>query len=351
MKFVAGGIRPSAGPLKVQWDILYSCNSRCITCDRWQEFEGRSTITLEREKRFLEELADLGTFSVAFSGGEPFLRKDIFDLIKYAKEMRLTTSLNSNGLLINEAIAQKIVDSGLDMIYLSLDGAKPETNDYIRGVKGGFEKTFNAIRLLKAKRTDKPRIFLNSTINNKNVTELVGMVKMCKDAGVDGITIQPAHSCNEMEFNLPRELSLSKENIPAFQEQLKTLMKDYKDMFPMMEDYFNYFGTFIVNPSELYKFRCVAAYTTVQIHPSGDVYSCPVAFEKMGNLMESSFRDIWFSEKADNLRKKIKEGKHPMCWFTCVAPVNIFLSYIHPLRFYKLFRPELIRHILYKIGG
>lgn len=351
MKFAAGGITPVAGPLKVQWDILYSCNSRCVTCDRWQQIEGRTIIPFEREKKFLEELAGMGTFSVAFSGGEPLLRKDIFELIRHAKQVGLTTSMNSNGLLINDAMAEKIVESGLDMIYLSLDGARAETNDYIRGVPGGLDKTFQAIRRLREKRSEKPKIFINCTVNNKNVSEVVDLVRICKEAGVDGITIQPAHSCEEMEFDLPEELKLSPENLPRFEKQLGILLSEYREMFPMMGEYFKLFGTFVEKPSELYRYRCVAAYTSVQIHPNGDVYSCPVAFEKIGNLMDSSFRDIWYSEKADDLRRRIKEGKHPMCWFTCVAPVNILLSYINPLQIYKLFRPELIRHILYKMGG
>ena len=88
LKFAGGGIRPLAGPLKVQWDILYRCNSRCVTCDRWQAAEGSDNMPLEREKRLLDELALLGTFSVAFSGGEPFLRKDIFDLFRHAGSSR-----------------------------------------------------------------------------------------------------------------------------------------------------------------------------------------------------------------------------------------------------------------------
>ncbi|MDH3972670.1 MAG: radical SAM protein [Deltaproteobacteria bacterium] len=351
MKFVCGGIKPTAGPLKVQWDVLWRCNSKCLTCDRWQEKEGREIMPFEREKRLLEELAALGTFSVAFSGGEPFLRKDMCDLIKFAKGLGLTVSLNSNALLIKESLAEKIIDSNLDMIYFSLDGGRAETNDYIRGIKGGFEKTFKAVKLLREKRNEKPKIFINCTVNNKNVSELPELVRACCEAGVDGITIQPAHSCDEMGFYMPDELKLSHENIPLFNRELGKLMRDYSHLFPMMEDYFKYFGTFIENPAELYKFRCVAAYTTVQIHPNGDVYSCPVAFEKMGSLMDASFKEVWFSQKADDLRRKVKKGDHPMCWFTCVAPVNIFLSYFHPLRLYKLMNPKLMSHILYKMGG
>ena len=351
IKFALGGITPIAGPLKVQWDVLYRCNSRCVTCDRWQKTEGEAVIPFSRETRFLDELAALGTLSVAFSGGEPFLRKDIFGLIKHAKSVGLTTSVNSNGLLINADVAAKIVESGLDMIYFSLDGANPSTNDYIRGVKGGFERTFGAIELLKARRSERPKIFINCTVNNLNVGELGELVKISADAGVDGITIQPAHSCEEMEFSLPEELNLSKESIPLFEQEMKALIRDYGRKFPMMEEYFGNFGTFIENPQALYRYRCVAAYTSVQIHPNGDVYSCPVAFEKIGNLMDSTFKEIWFSEKAHQLREKIKEGKHPICWFTCVAPANILLSYLHPFKFYRLFKPELLKHILFKMGG
>lgn len=350
LKLAAGGISPLAGPLKVQWDILYRCNSRCITCDRWQTLEGTANMPLEREKRLLDELADLGTFSVAFSGGEPFLRKDIFELFRYARQVGLTTSVNSNGLLITDAIAETIVESGLDMIYLSLDGGRPETNDYIRGVKGSFEKTFAAIERLQRARRDRPKIFINCTVNNRNVDELVDLVQRARAAGVDGITIQPAHSCEGMEFTLPDDLTLSDASIPRFQEQLAILMRDFPDMFPMMDEYFAHFETFVKNPAELYRYRCVAAYTSVQIHPNGDVYACPTAFEKMGNLKEASFRDIWFSKRADDLRGRIKAGKHPLCWFTCVAPASIFLSHLHPFRLFRFMKPELIKHILFKMG-
>jgi radical SAM protein with 4Fe4S-binding SPASM domain len=351
LKFICGGVRPLAGPLKVQWDILYRCNSRCVTCDRWQAKEGSDNLTLDREKQLLDELAALGTFSIAFSGGEPFLRKDIFELLKHAKSAGMTTSINSNGLLITDPVAAQIVDSGLDMIYLSLDGGCAETNDYIRGVPGSFHKTFAAIKRLQNARMDRPKIFINCTVNNRNVGELVDLVRLARAANVDGVTIQPAHNCEGMEFSMPDDLILSDSGIPLFEEQLTILKRDFLDMFPMMDEYFANFSTFIRNPSTLYRYRCVAAYTTVQIHPNGDVYSCPVAFEKIGSLAASSFRDIWFSKAADDLRTRIKNGKHPLCWFTCVAPANILLSNIHPKRLHKLFRSELIRHVLFKMGG
>lgn len=349
LNFARGGVRPLAGPLKVQWDILYRCNSRCVTCDRWKALEGNANMPLERELRLIDELADLGTFSLAFSGGEPFLRKDIFELFRHAGKRGMTTSVNTNGLLINDAVADKIVESGLDMVYLSLDGGTEATNDYIRGVPGSFARTFQAITRIKNKRSQKPRVYVNCTVNNRNVSELLELVRAAQAAGVDGITMQPAHNCEGMEFAIPDDLLLSKEQLPIFKEQLSEINKNFPGMFPMMDEYFENFGTFIAEPEKLYRYRCVAAYTSVQIHPNGDVYSCPVAFEKMGNLLESSFREVWYSEKANTLRKKIKDGQHPMCWFTCVAPASILLSNISSLKLHKLFRADLFNHIFLKI--
>lgn len=349
LKFVCGGIHPLAGPLKVQWDILYRCNSRCVTCDRWQALEGQNNMPLEREKRLIDELAEMGTLSIAFSGGEPFLRKDIFELFSHTRRCGMTCSVNSNGLLLSDAVVEKIVASGLNVIYLSLDGGTAETNDYIRGVPGSFHKTLAAIERLSRIPGDRPKVFVNCTVNNRNVAELVELVRAAHGAGVDGMTIQPAHNCEGMEFALPPDLMLSGDALPLFRKQMAAVTAEFPALFPMMEEYFDHFDTFVNKPESLYRYRCVAAYTSVQIHPNGDVYSCPVAFKKMGNLMESAFRDIWLSPEADALRQQIKSGEHPMCWFTCVAPASILLSNIRALRFSALFRPEFIRHILSKL--
>ena len=87
----------------------------------------------------------------------------------------------------------------------------------------------------------------------------------------------------------------------------------------------------------------------VKIHPNGDLYPCHVAFKKMGNLAEKPFREIWFSEESNRLRKDIKEGRHPICWVTCISPLNQYLGYLSVTQFHKLLRPKTLAHILRKI--
>jgi MoaA/NifB/PqqE/SkfB family radical SAM enzyme len=114
-----------------------------------------------------------------------------------------------------------------------------------------------------------------------------------------------------------------------------------------MSEYFANFRNSALHPCKLYKYRCVAGYLTVMIHPNGNVFSCPVAFEKVGNILEKPLSEIWYKDMQD-LREKIKKGKHPICWFDCIAPISLLMSYSTPLKWHKLFEPAFIRHLIHK---
>ena len=350
LKFATGGYVPVTGPLKVSWEVTYSCNSRCMSCQRWKKTENKKYLSFAEGKRLLAQLADINVPNISFTGGEPLLRPDIYALIAYAKSLEMTTSLSSNSLSINEKNVKRICRSGLDILYLSLDGGSPEIHDVLRGVQGSFEKTINAIQLIHAsKEKSKPSVFVNITVNKKNVADLINIVKICKELDIDGITIQPVHDFADLQLAIDDELRLNSTDIHVMNDQIEVLSREYGRFFPIIREYLDNFETYVKNPNELYKYRCVAAYLTVEINPYGEVFPCPVEFESMGNLREKSFKEIWYSKKSNNLRKKIKYGEHPICWFDCVAPLNIYMSYITILKFYKLFNRKLLKYITIKI--
>ena len=349
-KFVAGGYVPITGPLKVGWEVTYSCNSRCVSCQRWKKPESKNYLSFAEGKRLLGQLADINVPNISFTGGEPLLRPDIYDLIAYAKSLGMTTSVSSNSLIINEKNVERICRSGLDILYLSLDGGSPEINDALRGVQGSFEKTINAIHLIHAsEEKSKPSVFVNITVNKKNVADLRNIVKICDELDIDGITIQPVHDFGDVQLAIDDVLRLDSTDIHVMNDQIAVLTKDYARFFPMMQEYFNNFETYVKNTDELYKYRCVAAYLIADINPYGEVFPCPVQFESMGNLRKNSFKDIWYSQQSNNLRKKIKQGEHPICWFDCISPLNIYISYVSILKFYKLFNRKLLKYIMNKI--
>jgi MoaA/NifB/PqqE/SkfB family radical SAM enzyme len=129
--------------------ITYRCQVRCDHCyanspNRPREDE----LTTEQIKSVIKQVKDLGALTVHFSGGEPLLRKDIFDLIVYARSLGLLTRVNTNGLLLNEENVKKLKAAGLTECGVSLDSADPDIHDRFRGAPGLFDKTVQGIRRL-----------------------------------------------------------------------------------------------------------------------------------------------------------------------------------------------------------
>ncbi len=347
--FKMGAVHPVAGPMKVQWELTYHCNLKCQHCQIWRiplsEIRA-DTLTFDQQKAIIDDLAANDVRHVSFSGGEMFLQKTVYALIAYAKSKGMKVGGNSNAFLINEAIAQKIADSGLDFLYISLDGDNAETHDQIRGVPKAFERVFTGVKNLRAT-APALKIFFNTTINRLNVGQLVGVGARGREAGVDGLTIEMTNTFDK--YSPAEGLTLLDEQIPLLHAQIKELFDKYGDLLPHQMGYFDEFETYLKNRDELYKYRCVAGYTSAQIHPNGDLYACPVAFEKLGNLAETKFADLWYGERADKVRTDIKEGRHPICWITCVSPANQYLSYLSPTKFHKLLAPSTLKHIARKL--
>ncbi len=334
--------------MKVQWELTYHCNLKCQHCQIWQiplEEIRKNTLSLDEQKAILDDLSANDVRHVSFSGGEMFLQKTVYDLIAYAKSLGLKVGGNSNAFIINDKIARKIVDSGLDMLYTSMDGDNAKTHDTIRGVDGAFARVLEGVKNLRAIKPDF-KIFFNTTINRENVGQLTGIAKLAREHGINGLTIEMTNTFDKYSPNT--DLLLKDEQMPILHAQIKELFENYSELLPHPPGYFDEFETYFNNPDELYKYRCLAGFTTAQIHPNGDLYPCPVAFKKLGNLTKKSFRDLWFSKDADDLRLDIKEGRHPICWITCISPANQYLSYLTPTKLHKLLQPKTLSHILKK---
>jgi len=348
-RFKMGAVTPSCGPMKVQWELTYNCNLKCLHCHIWKipaEVNAKNTLTLDQQKKIVDDLRACDVGHVSFSGGEMFLQKSVFDLIAYAKSAGMKVGGNSNAYLINETIAEKIAKSGLDMLYVSLDGDNPATHDHIRGVEGAFQRALEGVASMK-KAKPEMKVFFNLTVNSKNVDQLAGVARLAREAGAAGLTIEMTNTFDK--YSPARDLLLAPEQLATLKAQIAELFEQYPDLLPHPPGYFGEFENYLTNPDSLYKYRCVAGYVSAQIHPNGDLFPCPVAFKKLGNLAEKPFRELWFSPEADQLRLDIKEGRHPICWVTCVSPLNLYLSYLSLTGWPKLLQRKTLGHILAKI--
>ncbi|MEM4246437.1 MAG: radical SAM protein, partial [Candidatus Bathyarchaeia archaeon] len=132
-----------AGPFEVVWNFTHTCNLKCAHC---YEDAGPPKPELSTDQAYevidnLSKIAGVGLPALSFSGGEPLMRRDFFDVACYAKKKIPYLSIATNGTLITKDNARRIKDSGIDYVEVSLDGATPTVHDSFRGVNGAFHKT------------------------------------------------------------------------------------------------------------------------------------------------------------------------------------------------------------------
>ncbi len=153
----------------VVWNITRSCNLKCVHCYNDSGVQkANDELATEEAKIVLDDLAKFGVPSVLFSGGEPLMRPDLFELIQYATDLGLRAVISTNGTLITPEAAQKINKTGVSYVGISLDGIG-EINDKFRGVEGAFERAVAGIKNCQDKDV---RIGLRLTLTKRNVQDL-----------------------------------------------------------------------------------------------------------------------------------------------------------------------------------
>lgn len=165
----------------VVWNVGRRCNLRCVHCysqSHDREYPGELT-TVEGMK-LLDDLADFGAPVVLFSGGEPLMRADLFDLIERARSRGMRAVISTNGTLITPDVAAKLKDAGLSYVGVSLDGLR-ETNDRFRGAQGAFERAIAGIRTCVSSGI---KVGLRFTMTKWNFRDIPGILDLIREEGI-----------------------------------------------------------------------------------------------------------------------------------------------------------------------
>ena len=179
--------------------ITHRCNHRCAICAQWGKngYNAREDtpkvtgeVPVEIYKKVIDEVAPKKVH-VYITGGEPFLYEPLVPLVNYMKQKGLTVQIVTNGVGL-EKNAETIVENGWDMICVSFDGPR-EIHDKCRGVPGALDTATRGImaiqKIKKEKKTNKPGIFVITTISKNNESTLVDTVKEAEKLGADGMTV------------------------------------------------------------------------------------------------------------------------------------------------------------------
>lgn len=295
-------------PLSLQLFVTKKCNQRCLMCSSWrEEYRFDNDLTLGDIKQLLSDAASWGVNLVTFGGGEPLVRKDIFEILDHATHLGFISSIVTNGSLIDYSMAEKLMSKNLFRIGVSLDGSNPETHDGIRGIDGSFEKTIRGLKyLVKIKKAKNiyTKLYINTVIMNKNIEEILDIVKLAKSISVDFLC-QPF---------LALDIKIFRENSIDFTPPTVALTELIEDLIKIKKR-----EGIILNPiahlnniRDVYNDKidynyCFAGYDHLLVAPSGDCWFCQYDMftdKSIGNIKEKNIKEIWYSKEYDKARIK-----------------------------------------------
>lgn len=175
-RFLEDGITPKCR--LIAWEVTRSCNLACKHCRAEAHPEPyENELSTKEAKTLIDTFPDLGNPIIIFTGGDPMIRPDVYELIEYATSKGLRCVMSPNGTLINPESAEKIKNSGVQRCSISIDGADALSHDTFRGVPGAFEASMRGIDLLKAQGVE---FQINTTVTKSNLHSFKQIFELCE---------------------------------------------------------------------------------------------------------------------------------------------------------------------------
>lgn len=190
-----GGMGPQSGAMKmpatledgsptcrlIAWEVTRSCNLACKHCRAEAHTEPYpGELDTQEAKALIDTFPQVGNPIIIFTGGDPMMRADLYELIEYATSLGLRCVLSPNGTLITEENAAQIRESGIQRCSISIDGPSAELHDEFRGVAGAFEQSMRGINYLKQQGVE---FQINTTVTRDNLPYFKDIFKLCEDLG------------------------------------------------------------------------------------------------------------------------------------------------------------------------
>jgi MoaA/NifB/PqqE/SkfB family radical SAM enzyme len=325
--FVGNYVLRRPVPLLLSLSVTHRCNARCPFCDFWKSEPVRE-MNVDEINGIFEDAYDLGCLTAVVTGGEALLRRDLPTILKNADEAGLSTLLLTNGYLLAKRIRE--IHRNLDIVGVSID-FPDSRHDKTRGIEGLFDKAVEGIKLAQGYGLSTN---INSIITSLHSLEDIEALLSLAESLNSGITFSPI-------FNLPEVCGqgtyigkLSKEG-----ERIK--LNDWNAINTIVDRLLYYkkhrYRKVLQNTAaylELVKnrgnFTCHPLSLQIGVSPSGEVGAlCSLGLfdcYSLGNALEHSLKEIWYSEKAEQLRGKFKECKlsaEAGCYLLCVAELSL----------------------------
>jgi radical SAM protein with 4Fe4S-binding SPASM domain len=283
--------------LRLRLHVTRECNLNCKHCYIGAAPGARlpDELNTKEVKDVIDQAYELGLLNITFTGGEPFLRNDIMDLLRYAYDNDIFVRVNTNGTIVDKQSAKELAEYA-DRLHLSvsLDGATEETHEYIRG-RGTFTTVVNNLRFLASEGVS---IVITTTLSRQNVHQIPEIVKLAKEIGAVGLRF-PTLCGVGRALKIEQDVLTSRELLTAT-HTISRLMTTQGYNFAISADVPPAFFLPEVWEDNRYAFMqssCLVGVIRMDVLSNGDVYACdsllfPQYF--VGNTRNQKLKEMWF---------------------------------------------------------
>jgi MoaA/NifB/PqqE/SkfB family radical SAM enzyme len=305
-------------PMNLTFSVSYRCNSRCKTCNVWRKrVEDFSLDEYEQTFRYLGHTP----YWLTFSGGEPFLRPDLIDIVLAAYRHCRPGIINipTNGLLVKrivpgvERLAREAPRSQI-VINLSLDGIG-EQHDELRGVPGNYAKLRESYAGLREISAPNLTVGIHTVVSQHNIDNFIPLRQHVREE------IRPDSFITEMAEERVELDTIGLDITPPAEKYAQVVQQLVDDIDDNTTDgvagiaqafrrhYYQIAQRTIREQRQV--LPCYAGIASAHIAPNGDVWTCCIRAEPMGNLREAGYdlRKVWVTQRADELRGSIRRGE------------------------------------------
>lgn len=303
------------GPFAVTLDVTRRCNLRCVGCVVHSPYleagvsldHAASDVDVEMVAALCREMAAMGSRKLVLCGqGEPLLHPRLFDLIRLGKSSGLCVMLITNGTLFNQETAGELVNSGLDLVRVTLwAGTREEWEANYPGTKAKHISSVpDALRLIAAVKeaagSTLPRVSIHMVINRLNHSGVMAFASLAREGRVDAVSFSPLHTVR----GPLAELSLNQQEERMVVAQLRTLGSILRAA-GMEENSRETIRRYEVGADARSVVGCYVPWTHPRVRVDGTINPCGTCNWSVGNLREQSLREIWNGPAYRSFRQDI----------------------------------------------
>jgi len=310
-------------PAHPVWEMTTACNLQCIHCHTSGGKPADDELTTGEAKHLLDELAEVSEFRMmAFTGGEPLVRGDLFELLAYSQALGFSNTIATNATLVDDDVAQRLRRYGVVIAAVSLDGFDAETHDFVRGQPGVFEATLEGMRALRRAGI---LLHINITAMAYNLDQMEPLMALVDELGAGillmyqlipvgrGRGIERAALDVSANERLIRFMATAQRTTRAIMEPVAG-----PQYWPFLLQRAGISGGPLLRLAETVFHGCSAGRGFVYIKPNGEVWPCPFIEVGCGNVRETAFSKIWATSPVfTDLRARVKrlQGRCGECQY------------------------------------